>query len=160
MGKLGFTGKLSDVTPRVMKLSRYSVEPRKEGVDWNRDGQEILELAKSHLRDPRVTVGINEQFECSLRLFSKALGWDAERALAMSKKLGKKRHQDKDRIPLELLDGHAVASQVPGERRWAAMIDGWLRDEIERLQVADRELYQLGLEVFQSQVQELGVECP
>lgn len=53
-------------------------------IDWEHDGQEVLALAMQHLEDPRVMIGIDEDYECSVDSFADALGWNVSEVHALS----------------------------------------------------------------------------
>jgi hypothetical protein len=65
------------------------------GIDWDRDGDEILELAKEHLASDRVTFGFFEDYHCAIRLFSKAFGWNVSQAEERFNHAPKRHHQGK-----------------------------------------------------------------
>lgn len=125
------------------------------GIDWHRDGPEILEIAKQHLMSNELTFGLADDYECSLRIISRAYGWPVDEVIARSQT--KHHEQDKNALADELI-GHGgkhlellMELRESGSiQKWADVIDQTLKQEIEDANAMDMELYKFAAEVFAS----------
>jgi len=126
-----------------------------KGIDWKLHGPELLEKAKEHLTSSKVSLGLTEQFECSMKVFSKAYGWPVDEVLAKAHNISAKwlRKQNKTALAYALggpRKRHGRA--VKDFQKWSDTIDDTLEREIETANAIDMKLYNYAETLFDSRV--------
>lgn len=140
--------------------------------DWDRNGTELLEVAKEHLR--KTTFGITDCFEASVRLMSDHLGWNASEALGLVRSNPGRRVYAKDhQAQLAFFHGSTVADKlnvnltepVSGAFAHSRPAGTWRGDLPEKLvnylenwNAVDMELYDYARSLFRERYGEVCAE--
>mmetsp|Transcript_68576 Transcript_68576/g.135608 ORF Transcript_68576/g.135608 Transcript_68576/m.135608 type:complete len:357 (+) Transcript_68576:80-1150(+) len=144
-----------------VKLSSGRTVSMKDGIDWDRDGNEIVELAKEHLASDRVTFGFAEDYDCAIRLFANAFGWNASRAEARFNSAPKHRLSSKGGLIASLAqrtdqDALPPLNMAPTGNSWAQYLDAQTVKALFQANMYDMQLYAYAQLLMEPRAQAAG----
>jgi hypothetical protein len=125
-----------------------------DGIDWKRDGPEILDMAKNHLNSAKVTFGLTDSYECSMKLFSMALGWPMNGVL----RVARNKHaykQDKKKFVYLLGTPEQNEAVSPAHDKWSDGLSKKVKKQIEEANAFDMQLYEYARQLFQARTKGL-----
>jgi len=137
--------------------------------DWDKDSEELLERAKTHLRE-LTAFGISDCFEDSVESIAREVGWDHDTIMTWIGESNHWREQDPSIIEKaaklkaspsqELLEPMETDDTGLGETdhaSWTSMVSKHVAKEIRTVNSVDVELLKYARELFQKNI---GKECP